>query len=111
MDEKYKKYVVNLKGKDFITFAGLLAIAHDTGLVKIETSMKQHDEEITIFKARVTMSGDKVFEGYGDANKTNVGAMILPHRVRMAETRAIARALRWATCVGMTASEELGGPK
>jgi len=107
MKEQYKKYVVSLKGKEFITFAGLLAIAHDNGLMKIETSMKHNDETITVFKARVTMEGEKVYEGYGDASNKSVSAMILPHRIRMAETRAIARALRWATNIGMTAKEEL----
>lgn len=51
-----------------------------------------------------------VFDGIGDASPDNVGRMIVMHTVRMAETRAKARALRDAINVGVTAFEELGGP-
>ena len=50
-----------------------------------------------------------VFSGYGDASAANVGRMIAPHIIRMAETRAVARALRLACNIGMTSREELGG--
>jgi hypothetical protein len=47
------------------------------------------------------------FTGIGDANPSNVTRMMAPHLLRMAETRAKARALRDAVNVGVTALEEL----
>jgi len=107
-----EKLIVRLQGKEFILYAGLLALAHKHGLQSIETEMisteKERDAGLFIFRAIV--SGERGrFTGYGDASKSNVGKMIVPHILRMAETRAVARALRSFTAVGMCSLEELGG--
>jgi len=108
------KYIVNLKGKEFCTYAGLLDLAHKVGLKKIETEMLSCvPDKLVIFKATVTMGTgetEQMFIGHGDATPTNVNSMIAQHMIRMAETRAVARALRSATNIGMAALEELGGP-
>ena len=109
------KYVVNVQGKDFITFPGLLAEAHGQGLVGIETSLvNPENPKSPIVKAIVTLrsaeagpQGFKVFTGYGDATETNVAKKVSGALLRMAETRAIARALRFACNIDMTAIEEL----
>jgi hypothetical protein len=49
-----------------------------------------------------------VFTGIGDAAPNNVAPMMLTCLLRMAETRAKARALRDAINVGVAAFEELG---
>ena len=48
------------------------------------------------------------YTGIGDANVQNTGKMVAAHYIRMAETRAKARALRDALNVGGAALEELG---
>jgi methylthioribose-1-phosphate isomerase len=48
----------------------------------------------------------QVFHAYGDASQENCAELVKKHYIRMAETRAIARALRWATNNAQTAKEE-----
>ena len=48
------------------------------------------------------------FAGIGDADPENVNRKIAPHIIRMAETRAKARALRDAVNIGLVSLEELG---
>lgn len=107
------KFIVNLKGKDFVTYDGLMELAHQIGLKSITTELIQipskDNGEMAIVKATVIDENDRMFEGYGDACPKSVTGMVVNHKLRMAETRAKARALRDLTNVGMTAFEELGG--
>ena len=113
MAELNKEFIVNLQGKSFVTYNGLVDLAHQMELKSITTEIIQfpNDENNNqcIVKAVATTFNEMVFEGYGDADPTNVNRMIAKHLIRMAETRAKARALRDLTNVGMTAYEELGG--
>ena len=107
-----KRFVVNLQGKDFVTYEGLLDTAHQKGLVGIHTDIIQlptsQNGNMCVVKAVAkTESGE--FHGIGDADPNNVNRLIAKHIIRMAETRAKARALRDLTNIGMTAIEELGG--
>lgn len=101
---------VNIHGKKHPTFAGVLAKAHEVGLVSIETELLQAPLEsnnyMAICKARVVVL-DKICEGIGDATPKNVNNMIAPHIVRMAETRAKGRALRDALNIAECLHEEL----
>jgi hypothetical protein len=106
-----KEYIVNFQGNDFVKYEGLLDEAHQQGLCRISTTLIQIPRDdngnMAIVAAEVeTTKG--TFSGLGDASPSNVGRMILPHIVRMAETRAKARALRDAVNIGVTAIEELG---
>lgn len=104
--------MIERQGKRFVLYAGLLEEAHNRGLRSIETELLQvpasSNGEVAIVKAVVRTDEGK-FGGIGDASPENVNRAIAPHLIRMAETRAKARALRDAINVGVTAFEELGG--
>ena len=102
------KFVVELQGKQFITYDGLLDMAHGMGLVSITTELLRLEDKLCVVKA-TAKTGEQSFDGIGDATPENVNRMIAKHMIRMAETRAKARALRDLTNVGMVAVEELGG--
>src|SRR3954469_2831967 len=50
----------------------------------------------------------KGFNGYGDADPGNVSAMVRGAEMRIAETRAVNRALRKAYGIGICSAEEIG---
>ena len=102
---------------EMTNFKDLLSAAHEKFKdgFNIRTNMKSVDFEkkTALFKARVTVFPGKDmlkpqhFEAHGDATSDNVKSeLIRPHFIRMAETRAIARALRWATNNAKVAQEE-----
>ena len=108
----HKKYLIDRQGRQFVLYAGLLDEAHTKGLKAIRTTLLQpplpQNGETAIAHAEVELEDGRVFSGIGDANQGNVGRNIAPHIVRMAETRAKARALRDAINVAEIALEELG---
>lgn len=102
---------------DIVSFETLLNEAHDKfgSDFSITTELIEYNVEKkwAIAKATITISHidklDQVFQAYGDADQENCqSAMIKPHYLRMAETRSIARCLRWATNNAKTAEEEKG---
>jgi hypothetical protein len=107
-----EEYMIDRGGRRFVLYAGLLDEAHARGLRSIETELlqvpKAENGEVAIARAVVRTEEGK-FSGLGDASPENVGRAIVPHIIRMAETRAKARALRDAINVGVTALEELDG--
>jgi len=61
------------------------------------------------FKAVVYKSRTcKGFVGYGDADPSNVSALVRGAEMRIAETRAVNRALRKAYGIGICSVEEIG---
>ncbi len=98
--------------KDVVTYPGLLSKAHDEGLTQVKTTLLQiptnENGQTAIAKAVVETSKGR-FEALGDANPENVNSFIVPHLIRMAETRAKARALRDAVNIGVVSFEELNG--
>jgi hypothetical protein len=106
-----ERFIITLEGKDFVTYPGLLDLGHQKGILKIEVEPVQlptkENEHMAVCKAIVTSKGGESFVDVGDANPANTNSRVSKHLLRMASTRAIARALRSMTNIGMTCLEEL----
>lgn len=105
-----KEKVINRQGKQFVLYSGLLDAAHRAGMQSMFTNLVQAPTSlnggIAIVHATVEFPWGS-YTGIGDADDENVGRMIVPHKIRMAETRAKARALRDALNVDMVTVEEM----
>ncbi len=102
--------IIRLSGKEFVTFSGLLITAHSNGLESIDTTMLSWDHAATAAVFRATVTGERgTFSAHGDADPSNVKRGMVGAALRMAETRAVCRALRMYLGIGMTAREELPG--
>ena len=97
--------------REFITYAGLLAVAHDIGLEEMNTTVVQMptdgNGQTAVIRA-IAKGKPGLFTGLGDANPQNVNRKVAKHLLRVAETRAKARALRDFTNIAVVALEELG---
>jgi hypothetical protein len=94
-----------------VKYAGLLDYAHQIGISSIEVEPLQlptkDNGNFAICRATVVSKIGESFTDIGDANPINCNAKVGKHLLRLASTRAIARALRSFTNVGLTALEEL----
>jgi len=105
-----REFMVERNGRTFVLYAGLLDEAHRQGLKSITTQLLQipgPDNGYTAICQAVVETSKGVFSGIGDASPENVPPQMRMHLIRMAETRAKARALRDAVNVGVAALEEL----
>ena len=107
-----ERFIMNIKDKEFVQYAGLLDLAHQHGLIKLEVEHlqfpNQENNHTAICRAVATSNTGAVFSDIADADPKNVNKMIAPHILRMASTRAKARALRDMCNIGITCMEELG---
>jgi hypothetical protein len=102
-----------LDGRWYVTHSGLLQLASRRGCRGIKTIVQNRFSDFTagrwVFKAIVYKSGfSKGFVGYGDADPSNSSSLVRGAEMRVAETRAVNRALRKAYGVGLCSVEELG---
>ncbi len=97
----------------YVTHAGLVRLAerrHCAGIDSrpvLESSDPATSHWVfraTVFKSRTC----KGFVGYGDADPSNVSPLVHGAEMRVAETRAVNRALRKAYGIGICSVEEIG---
>jgi hypothetical protein len=105
--------VLILSGSCYVTHTGLLRLASRKRCcgMQVETVDSLCDSAAHRFVLRATVypSKDSVgFVGYGDADPSNVSALVQGAELRMAETRAVNRALRKAYGIGLCSAEEMG---
>jgi len=118
---KYNVIVIKKKAEktgwtdDMVSFETLLTEAHKKGLMEISTEMLKINvgKKRALFKATVIGYIDKTkktmgeFQAHGDTTEINIDSdFVKPHFIRMAETRAICRALRWYTNAGCAEEEK-----
>ena len=102
-----------IDGRWYVTSAGLLRLAHRVGCSGIRSVLQQRLSDAAtnrwVFKATVYRTRkSRGFVGYGDADPTNVSPLVRGAEMRIAETRAVNRALRKAYGIGLCSVEELG---
>ena len=102
-----------LNGSWYVTAAGLLRIARTAKCVGIHvrpvTSFCDPSLQRWAFEAIVYKSPTcKGFIGFGDADPSNVSPLVHGAEMRVAETRAVNRALRKAYGIGICSVEEIG---
>jgi hypothetical protein len=102
-----------LDGKWYVTHAGLVRLAHRKSCagIRVQTVRELCDAANSrwTFKATVyTHPSCKGFVGYGDADPSNVSPLVRGCELRVAETRAVNRALRKAFGIGICSAEEIG---
>jgi hypothetical protein len=97
----------------YVTHAGLLHVAvhHKCLGIRVQPVKEFCDNQTGrwAFKATVYKAhGCKGFVGYGDADPSNVSPLVRGAEMRVAETRAVNRALRKAYGIGICSVEEIG---
>ena len=102
-----------LEGRWYVTHSGLLQLASRKGCRGIRTILQERLSDVAtgrwVFKATVFKNpSSKGFVGYGDADPTNTSPLVRGAEMRVAETRAVNRALRKAYGIGLCSVEELG---
>jgi hypothetical protein len=101
-----------IDGRWYVTHGGLLRIAQRRRCLGIKTSLQKDVSDPVarrwVFKATAYKTlGSKGFVGYGDADPSNVSPLVRGSELRIAETRAVNRALRKAYGIGLCSVEEL----
>ena len=105
--------ILYIDGRWYVSHTGLLRIAHRRGCRGIRTALQERQSDPVasrwVFKATVVRGpGSRGFVGYGDADPSNVSSLVRGAEMRVAETRAVNRALRKAYGIGLCSVEELG---
>jgi hypothetical protein len=105
--------ITRIDDRWYVTHSGLVQLASRRKCTGIRTFLQERlcDPSVGrwVFRAIVYKgSNSKGFVGYGDADPSNVSSLVHGAEMRVAETRAVNRALRKAYGIGLCSVEELG---
>jgi len=120
IDPMFKtKYVQDIKGKEFVKYAGLLILAKAKGIKSLTTKIVQFpgkDNNYTAIVEAMLVGWDKDLHGnivevsysdIGDANELSCNKGVALHYVRVAATRAKGRCIRDFVGIDAVMDEEL----
>jgi len=102
-----------LNGRWYVTHTGLIRLATRRRCTGIQVQPipefsdalnRRYAFRATVYKSRKSRG----FSGYGDADPTNISFLFHGAEMRLAETRAVNRALRKAYGIGVCSVEEIG---
>jgi hypothetical protein len=105
--------ILLLDGKWYATHTGLIRLARRNRCAGIhvrpvpefsDSAAQRWAFEATVYKSKACRG----FVGYGDADPSNVSPLVRGAEMRVAETRAVNRALRKAYGIGICSVEEIG---
>ena len=105
-----ERFIKNIEGKDFVLYAGTPgpgpSKGHDSMEVEILQFPTKENGNMAIVKAFAESKLGETFSDVGDADPTNCNSKVAKHLLRMASTRAKARASRFHQhrndCAGRT---------
>jgi hypothetical protein len=102
-----------IDGGWYVTHSGLVSLASRKRCLGIHVQQVRESCDPStgrwVFKSIVYKTcASKGFVGYGDADRTNTSPLVRGAEMRVAETRAVNRALRKAYGIGLCSVEELG---
>jgi hypothetical protein len=97
----------------YVTHTGLIGLARRKRCsgIHVEAVASLCDSAASRFVLKATVfpsKGSSGFVGYGDADPSNVSSLVRGAEMRVAETRAVNRALRKAYGIGICSVEEVG---
>ncbi len=97
----------------YVTHTGLLRLARRNRCsgMRVQFIRELSDPSTRRFAFKATVFTTKTctgFTGYGDADPSNVSSLVRGAEMRVAETRAVNRALRKAYGIGICSVEEIG---
>ena len=102
-----REFLYDNHGTPAILWGGLLHLAHEAGLSSMQVEVVTVTPDFAVMRATATFNDGGVWSDVGDANPVNVGKKIATSFIRMASTRAMARALRCALDIPYVVSCEL----
>jgi hypothetical protein len=95
----------------YITHSGLLRIARRCAGIQVEALTEFCDPTLSRYAFKATLYRSRAckgFVGHGDADPSTVSNLVQGAEMRVAETRAVNRAIRKAYGIGICSVEELG---